>query len=293
MAAASCWFGGLWADALGEEGDAKLKGIEARCHDLEQHVWGTEDKSHYEELRALGKDAVADVVAKVDETAKNDSIDGPRRDALVKLATALAEAEREFMIAHRAGDRVKRDMDHEPEKLNNDEVDAAMSLRAHARLEKLFKLEVGSLSQEANALAVLSAVERLEVARGLPKHLKFYAVADVFELLFGVALPDVPEDVSKKLVPGTWLKFLSETAAAAGHPVSDKATTARERDALAWAGMLLGFSDKLKADVDGIEPATDLGKVVTVAQHRLETGFAAEKAAEATLHKAPAAGPKK
>jgi len=59
MAAASCWFGGLWADALGEEGDAKLKGIEARCHDLEQHVWGTEDKSHYEELRALGKDAVA------------------------------------------------------------------------------------------------------------------------------------------------------------------------------------------------------------------------------------------
>jgi hypothetical protein len=293
MIAASCWFGGLWAEALGEEGDMKLKGTEARCHELEQHVWGTEDKSHYEELRALGKDAVADVIAKVDETAKNDSVDGPRRDALVKLATALAEAEREFMLAHRAGDRIKRDLDHEPEKLNNDEVDAVMSLRAHAKLEKLSKLDAGNLSHEANALAVLCAVDRLEVARGLPKHLKFYAVADEFELLFGVALPDVPEDANKKLVPGTWLKFLSETAAAAGHPVNDKVTTARERDALAWAGMLLGFSDKLKADVEGIEAATDLGKVVTVVEHRLEAGFSAQKAAEATLKKPAAPGPKK
>ncbi len=293
MIAASCWFGGLWAEALGEEGDMKLKGTEARCHELEQHVWGTEDKSHYEELRALGKDAVADVIAKVDETAKNDSVDGPRREALVRVANALAEAEREFMLAHRAGDRIKRDLDHEPEKLNNDEVDAVMSLRAHAKLEKLFKLDAGNLSREANALAVLCAVDRLEVARGLPKHLKFYAVADEFELLFGVALPDVPEDANKKLVPGTWLKFLSETAAAAGHPVNDKVTAARERDALAWAGMLLGFSDKLKADVEGIDAATDLGKVVTVVEHRLEAGFSAQKAAEATLKKAAAPGPKK
>jgi hypothetical protein len=108
-----------------------------------------------------------------------------------------------------------------------------------------------------------------------------------------VALPDVPEDANKKLVPGTWLKFLSETAAAAGHPVNDKVTTARERDALAWAGMLLGFSDKLKADVEGIEAATDLGKVVTVVEHRLEAGFSAQKAAEATLKKPAAPGPKK
>jgi hypothetical protein len=292
MIAASCWFGGLWADALGEEGEMRSKGVEGRCHELEQKVWGTEDKSHYEELRALGKDAAADVIAKVDEIAKNDVVDGPRRDALVKLATAFVEAEREFVMAHRAGDRVKRDLDHEPEKLSSDEVDAVISLRAHAKVEKLYKLDAGNLSHEANALAVLCALDRLEVARGLPKHLKFYAVADIFDLLFGVPLPDVPEDVSKKLVPGTWLKFLAATAAEAGHPVSDKVTAPRERDALAWAGMLLGFSDKLKVDVDGIEPATDLGKVVTVVEHRLETGFTAQKAAEATLQK-PAVAPAK
>jgi hypothetical protein len=293
MIAASCWFGGLWSDALGEEGEMKLKGTEARCHELEQHVWGTEDKSHYEELRAMGKDAVADVIAKVDETSKNDGVDGPRREALVNLATAFAEAQREFMFAHRAGDRVKRDLDREPDKLSNDEVDAVMSLRAHAKLEKLYKLDAGNLSHEAHALAVLCALDRLEVARGLPKHLKLYAIADEFELLFGVGIPDVPEDANKKLVPGTWLKFLSETAAAAGHPVSDKVKAPRERDALAWAGMLLGFADKLKADVEGIEPATDLGKVVTVAEHRLEAGFSAEKAAEATLKKPAAGAPKK
>jgi len=283
----------MWADALGEEGEAKAKGIETRCHDLEQRVWGTEDRSHYEELRALGKDAVADVVARVDAAAKDDSIDGPRREALVRVAAGLAEAERELAIARRAGDRVRRDLASEPEKLTSDEVDAVMSLRAHAKLEKLYKLDAGSLTQEAHTLAILCALERLDVARGLPKHLKFYAVADVFELLFGVSVPDVPEDVGKRLVPGTWLRFLSDTATAAGHPVPGSATTPRERDALAWSGMLLGFADGLKAGAEGIEPATDLGKVATVVEHRLEAGFAAEKTAEGTLHKAAGAAPKK
>lgn len=271
----------------------KVKGTEARCHELEQHVWGTEDKSHYEELRALGKDAVADVIAKVDEVAKNDSLDGPRRDALVKLTESFAEAEKEFTVAHRAGDRVKRDLDREPDKLNRDEVDAVGSLRAHDKLEKLLKLDVGNLSTEANALGLLCAVDRLEIARGLPKHLKFYAVADEFALLFGVTLPAVPDDATKKLVPGTWLRFLSETAKSAGHPVSDKAKTPKERDALAWAGVQEGFSDKLKADVGGIEAGTDLGKVVTVAEHRLEASFSAQEAAEATKKKTPATAPHK
>jgi len=50
--------------------------------------------------------------------------------------------------------------------------------------------------------------------RGLPKHLKLYAVPDTFQLLFGVTVPDVPQDATRKLVPGTWLKFLSDTASA-------------------------------------------------------------------------------
>jgi hypothetical protein len=252
---------------------------------LEQHVWGTDDKSHYEQMRAFEQNAVADVVAKVDETAKKDGVDGPRREAVVKLTEALAAGLRETMDARRAGDRVKRDLTHEPEKLSKDEVDSVLPLRRHAKLEALLKLEVGNLSKEANALGVLCALDRVEVARGLPKHLKLYAVADAFNLLFGVNAPDVPEDGSKKLVPGTWLRFLTDTANAAGHPVPAKARTPREKDAMAWAGMLEGMSDKLKADDDGIATTTDLSRVETTMLHRLEAEFKAQQSAEATEHR--------
>ena len=283
--AASCWFGGVWSDALGEQDQAKATGVETRCHDLERRVWDTDDKTHYEQLRALEQSAVADVVAKVDVTAKGDSVDGPRRDAIVRLTQTLADAVKETTAARRAGDRVKRDLDREPEKLNTDEVDAVLPLRAHAKIEALLKLDAGDLTKEANALALLCAMDRVELARGLPKHLKFYAVADELQLLFGVTLPDVPSDATKKLVPGTWLRFLADTANAAGHPVADKAKTPRERDALAWAGMLQGFGDKLAADSDGISNVTDLSRVVATVQHRLEAEYKAQQSAEASKTK--------
>jgi hypothetical protein len=283
--AASCWFGGMWSDAVGEQGQAKATGAETRCHDLERRVWDTDDKTHYEQLRALEQNAVADVVAKVDVTAKGDSVDGPRRDALVRLTQALADAAKETMGARRAGDRVKRDLDREPDKLTTDEVDAVLPLRAHAKIETLLKFDGGDLTKEANALALLCALDRVELARGLPKHLKFYAVADEFQLLFGVTVPDVPSDATKKLVPGTWLRFLADTANAAGHPVTDKAKTPREKDALAWSGMLQGFGEKLAADSDGVSNATDLSRVVATVQHRLEAEYKAQQGAEATKTK--------
>ncbi len=267
----------------------KVQATEARCSDLERRVWsGAQDKTHYEQLRALEMNSVADVVAKVDEIAKRERLDDATREALIKLTSVLADEERELMLARRAADRVKRDLDREPEKLTDDEVAAVGPLRAHAKLEALLTLDAGGLSKEAHALGLLRALDRVEIARGLPKHLKLYAVADEFHLLFGVTVPDVPQDATKKLIPGTWLRFLSETAAASGYPVGSKATTPREQDALAWAGMLRGFSDKLKTDADAIAPNTDLAHVATVALHRLEAEYSAQKAAEQTLPNPPA-----
>jgi hypothetical protein len=285
IAAAGCWFGGTWSDALGEQDAIKQAGIEARCHELERRVWaGTEDKTHYEQLRALETNAVADVLATVDEAAKRDGADGARRSALVKLAAALADEERELMLARRASDRVKRDLDREPEKLTADEVDAVIPLRAHAKLDALLGLNVGDLSREAHALALFRALDRVEIARGLPRHLKLYAVADTFHLLFGVTVPDAPRDAATKLVPGMWLAFLADTATAAGYPVGDKATTPLEKDAVAWAGMLRGFGDKLKADEDGVSSNTELAHVLMVTLHRLDAEYAAQRAAADTLH---------
>jgi hypothetical protein len=205
----------------------------------------------------------------------------------VSLTAALAEALKETTDARRAGDRVKRDLDHEPDRLSADEVEAVKPLRAHAKVEALLSLQAGDLSKEANALGILCTLDRVELARGLPRHLKLYAVADSFHVLFGVSVPDAPEDGSKKLVPGAWLRFLTETARAAGHPVPDKARTPREKDALAWAGMLEGISDKLKADGAGIAATTDLSRVVITVLHRLEAEFNAQQAAETTERTKP------
>jgi hypothetical protein len=279
----------MWADALGEQDAAKENGVEVRCRDLERRVWNVAyDKTHYEQLRALETSSVADVLAKVDETARGDAVDAPRREALLKLTAALADEQRELVAARRAAERVKRDLDREPERLDTDEVAAVGPLRTNAKLQALLTLDAGDLSREAHALGLLCALSRVEMARGLPKHLKLYAVADEFHFLFDVRVPDVPRDATTKLVPGTWLTFLGQTAAAAGHPVAAEARTPRERDALAWAGMLQAFSDKLKADADGIGVTTPLRDVVFVAMHRLETEFHAQQAAEATLHPAPA-----
>lgn len=291
--AASCWFGGLWADALGEQDPVKQAGIETRCKELERRTWNTEDKVHLEQLRALEQNAVSDVVAAVDLAAKGDAVDAQRRDALVKLTAALADAVKETTAARRAGDRVKRDLQREPDRLSADEVDAVTALRAHGKLEALLKMDAGDLTKEANAMALLCALDRVDVARGLPKHLKLYAAGDAFQLVFGVTLPEVPQDATKRLVPGTWLKLLIETAAAAGHPVPAAAKTPREKDALAWAGMQQGFGEKLAADADGIGNGTELDKVVTTTLHRLETEFSAQRAAEATEKPGGKKAPKK
>jgi hypothetical protein len=282
--AAGCWLGGQWGDALGERDQTKHAGEESRCRDLEKHVWSTEDTPHYEQLRALEMNAVADVLAKVEDTAKAEGADAARREALVRLTSALADEQKELMLARRAADRVKRDLDREPEKLTGDEVDAVARLRAHAKLDALLKFDAPGLSHQARALALLGALDHVEFARALPKHLKLYAVAEEFQLLFGVNIPDVPQDATKKLVPGTWLAFLTDTARAAGYPASADAKTPRERDAQAWAGMLEGLHDKLHAEADAIAPATELSHVVTVAMHRLEAEYHAQQAAETTLH---------
>ncbi len=288
IAAAACWFGGVWSDAEGEQDPVKVPANEARCHDLERRIWnGASNKVHYEQLRALEKDAVADVVARVDEAAGADAVDAPRREKLVALTLALADAEREVMAARRAADRVKRDLDHEPVKLSGDEVDAVVPLRQNTKLEALLQFDAGSLSKEGHALGLLCALDRVELARGLPRHLKLYAVADEFHFLFGVDIPKAPQDATTPLVPGAWLAFLRATAIAAGHGPPPTAATPREVDALAWAGMLQGFSDKLAADADAIGSATGLRNVVVVALHRLQAEYRAQQAAEDSLHRTP------
>jgi hypothetical protein len=270
--AASCWFGGLWSDAEGAA-DSRRAAAEKRCLGLVQRLYGSDDKVKYDQLRLVDPRVVDKLAADVDKLAAADPVDGPRKDALGRLLRALAAAQRENNDAHIAADTVKADLKaHEPETLSRDEVAAVGPLRAHAGLEALLKLDAGDLGGEAHALGLLTAMDRMELARGLPKHLKVYAVGDAYQLVFGVAPPSVPADATAKLVPGAWLTYLVDVARAAGHAVPAAATSAREREPWAWGGVIAGFGDKLKSDAPRL--SGPFAKVAAVVVKRLDAEWA-------------------
>src|ERR1700730_3828987 len=57
---ASCWLGGLWSDAIGEQGDAPDAAIRNRCLDVVQAVGGPASVSYYP-LRAVDTAAVGQI----------------------------------------------------------------------------------------------------------------------------------------------------------------------------------------------------------------------------------------
>jgi hypothetical protein len=275
---ASCWYGGVWSEGEGADTPETRKATsEARCHDATKRAFGTDDKEKYEQLRAYEANAVEDLGKKIGELAKADAVDAPRKDTLAKFVTVLAAAKKEEMLARRAGDRVKRDLAKEPEKLTADEVAAVGPLKQTTALEQLLKLDAGDLTTEAHTFAVLSGMERMAIARGLPRHLKIYSVSGAFKLLFNVDAPAVPEDLTKPLKPGTWLAYLVTAAKGAGHAVPDTAKTPLEKEPMGWAGVLEGLHDQLGADGAKLSDETNLKSVVASIAKRLEHEYNDER----------------
>ncbi len=289
VTAVSCWFGGVWADAIGEAPENRKMSDEGRCNEVVRLVWGAEDKAKYEQVRAFDERAVEDVISKVGEGTPS-----------ARELRAFVEAQREAMDARRAGDRIKKDLagDREREKLTPDEAGATKALTDGDALDALLKLNVGDLTHEAHALGVLTAMARIESSRGLPRHLKIYAMQAPLYSLFGMPAPaGLPADATTPLPKGGYLAFVVDAAKAAGHPVPDAAKTPKEREPLGWAGVLEGITDKLRPDLDGVPHDSILPDVLDRVVHRLETEFKAEKnalaaGATAPTTPAPAAGVK-
>jgi hypothetical protein len=275
--AAACWFGGIWSDAEGDTDVIRTHATEARCHDVIRRVYDKDDDERYLQLRAVEPSVVGDIAAKVETLAKEDSDDAPRSQVLAKLVQAVAGAEREAMFARRAGARVKRDLDHEPEKLSADDAAAVEPLKDTRMLEALLKFDGGDLTHDAHALGMLAALDHVDIASNLPRHLKVYAVGGVNQLLFGVPLPDIEK------APGTgrrprlfWLDYLISAAAAAGHAVPAGVKTPKKQEPLAWGGMLEGYADKLRGDIDGLAKDTRLHNVASVVVQRIDAEYKAQ-----------------
>ena len=282
VGAAACWLGGLWSDAVGEtehplavkaagEQDSRIAGIRRRCESLLVHVYGIVDPMQYTQLRAVEPRVVDDIAARVRAFAENDRADHAHADDLVKMLHAVAEAQRENVIARAAADDVKRDEDGTsvPRERAVDKTYAARALRRTTALEALLTLDAGDLTHDARVIGVLCALDRLEIARKLPKHLKVYAVGGPFVPIFGVLPPQVPDDPTAPIATGTWPGYLVDVAGATGHPVPAEAVAPIDRESLAWGGVLQAFADRLRAEGHGVSPRTPLPLVIARVADRL------------------------
>lgn len=278
LLATACWMGGVWSDAEGVPPDRRAGRGEQRCRDLVVSIYGRFDQARYEQIRENEDRAVGDLLAKIRATEPAAS-----RDRTVALFRDVAGAAHEGMLARRAADRVKIDYDADAveAKLTDDQRTAAKALSEHGALERLLVAPGGSAA-DRRVLGLLLAMDRMEMARGLPKQLKFYAVGHVFTDAFDVAPP--PADALKPTLsprPGTWLTYLASVAARAGYPALENPTlTHKARETLAWSGVGQGFADRLAQQSRALPVAAvpELSRVAAAVAARLETEWATAQA---------------
>jgi hypothetical protein len=275
--ATSCWQGGLWSDALGEKGEDRIAGINERCHAVLRAIVASGDD--YYPLRAVEPRIVDAIAKKVRALGEASVEEQPHAAELAALLTTIADASRETIDARRAADVVKDDVAGQPQVdvRNADKVAAANKLRAGAALDRLLHVNAGPFTDEARDVGTLMALDRIEIARGLPKHLKIYAVRTALEDVYGVAAPAVSDDAAAPIPSGTWLSYLTQVAAAAGHPVPSDARDPQNREPLAWTGVLEGFADRLRAGASRFPPGTPLGDVRAAIVARLGDEFRGER----------------
>jgi hypothetical protein len=245
--ATSCWLGGLWSDAIGEHPDAREPAIRRRCETVLDAI-GASPVGAYAPLRAVDPRTVQTIASRIHTVALHDEFDTPNADALVDFFYAVADASRENVRARHAADKVKQIFESFPnaEDRRKNKIAAAPELHHGFALHALLN-RAGLYAAEARVIGTMMVLDRMEIAHGLPKHLKIETLAGPFSDLFGVAPPKLPADPSSPIRTGTWLAYLTSVAAAARHPVPPDARDPQNREPLAWNGVLAGIADKLRS----------------------------------------------
>jgi len=270
LLAAACALGGVWSDAEGIPPNDWRTRDDQRCKDLVASVYGRFVSARYEQLRAGNEQAIGDLLAKIRATEP-----AATRDRTVALFRDVMAAMHEGMLARRAADRVKIDYnaDSVETKLTADERTAAKALSKHGALERLL-VTTDATASDRRALGLLLAMDRMEMARGLAKQLKFYALGHVLTVVFDS--PPPPAEALNPTAPphpGAWLAYLSGVAARAGYPTANSpALTNKMRETLAWTGVGHGFADRLRRQIATLPNAAvpELSRMTTEVADRLD-----------------------
>lgn len=278
--------GGLWGEALGEQGADRAAGIERRCDILradldrargDRGLTGAALPAGAPEqacgpLRAVEPYVVDATAAEVQARAGRSPGGQGAGRSLVVLLRAVAGASRENVRARCAADVVKQDVAGPlPSTYASDEKAAADALVARSGLDALFKVDAGAFIPEARGVGLLVALDRFEIARGLPEHLAIDAVGGACSDLFQVDPPVVGPLGAAPVPSGTWLAYLTRVAAVAGHPVPDDARDPHHRETLAWNGVLAGFADRMGDAVATMRDTESLADVEILADVELRT----------------------
>ena len=271
LLATACWMGGVWSDAEGAPPTTWRERDDQRCRDLVITVYGQFDQARYEQIRENEDRAITDLLAKIRATEPPGS-----RDRTVALFRDVAAAAHEGLLARRAADRVKIDYDADAveAKLNDDQRTAAKTLGMHQALERLLVVTDRGAA-DRRVLGLLLAMDRVEMARGLPKQLKFYAMGHVLTTVFDA--PPPPANALRPTAsprPGTWLAYLTGVAARVGYPVAEgPSLTHKMRETLAWTGVGRAFGDRLRQGAVQLPEAAvpDLTRVAGAVAARLES----------------------
>lgn len=270
LLATSCWMGGVWSDAEGVPREKWAARDHERCQDLVVSVYGHFDQARYEQIRATESRTVDDLLAKIRATEPKAT-----RARTVALFSDVAAAAHDGMLARRAADRVKIDYDRNSieAKLTKDERTAADVLQTHSALDKLL-VTTDPDGADRRAIGTLIAMDRMEIASGLSKALKFYAVAQTFTTTFDAAPPAVGLNPTMAPRPGAWLAYLTDVAAKAGHQSTDvSGLRPGERETLAWTGVGRGFADRLRKLAAALpaQAVPELNRILGGVAARLET----------------------
>jgi hypothetical protein len=266
--ASACWLGRVWRDAMREE---EVTQPDTHCRMLLRQVYGEVNHDRLSRLRALDVVEVGELTDRIMMIAQMDATDGPRAPQLKRLLLSVATAEREQMEARRAAARIKMDISGEREHDRlSDERDAVLPLSEGRGIYDLLAYMEEPFQNEARAIGLLCAMDRMNMANGLPKHLKVYAVEQGFSAAFSVSPPDVPSDATVPMRAGLWLDYLTTSARAAGHPVPDAAQSLQDKEMLAWTGVMAGFADRLRNEAAHMPNETALPTAAVGAAERLD-----------------------
>ncbi len=265
--------GGEWADALGEKYDDRTAGIEARCDDVLRAMDTTPEES-YRLLRSIDSTFVSRIATTVEDVARRDPADAPYASELGLLLERIANASRETMHARRAADLVKEDAEQKPAPASyaTDKNTAEPIVREGSAMGLLYA-DHGPYASEAHTIGLLIAMDRMEIGRGLPKHLKIDAVRDAYSLVFGVSAPLIAGQGADRAPAGAWLGYVSQVAKAAHHEVPADVKALPDRETLAWTGVLEGFADKLRSEPAYAAPQTPLGQMLRGVVARLDDEY--------------------